>query len=575
MKQLFILSIVVLIGFHPAYAEDRWNYKQEFLPVLVQAVPGILRSEQGTSGRFGSGIWISADQTVIYTLAVAWAFKDENNPYYHDPKLLEVIMRGGDVLAQTHDKLGRWMFQKKDGSKWGMHFNPWMYSRWIRTYSLIRDAMPAERRAHWQKSLELGFTGIAKSELGTIHNIPTHQAMGLFFAGKAMNRPEWCEKAAAFLGRVADAQDKNGFWSEHVGPVVAYNFVYVDAIGTYYAVSRDERVRDALESAARFHANFTYPDGTNIETVDERNPHLARVRVPNVGFSFSDIGRGYIRQQWLRMTPAQKADSVDLIASLLLYGEEGETAKAPGSGGDSTFIMEDGRASVINNGPWCAVFSAYACPVYKSRWIEDRQNLISIFHKDAGLILGGGNTKLQPLWSTFTVGNTTLLKHKPGDENPDFTPPAGLNHVPSKADLKKDGQLLHLRYGATSCNVEVKFSANAVHLIYTAENSTNSVEGHVPFLPAVGTGWRTASGKSGTLGEAQLKLSSAETGAWFEHNGWRVELPKQSTLTWPVLPHNPYRKDGHAEVSEGRIVITLPFGKDIGKQEIMVTVLGK
>ena len=33
-----------------------------------------------------------------------------------------------------------------------------------------------------------------------------------------------------------------------------------------------------------------------------------------------------------------------------------------------------------------------------------------------GVFLGGGNTKLQPLWSTFTVGDVSLLKHKPGDE---------------------------------------------------------------------------------------------------------------------------------------------------------------
>jgi len=30
-----------------------------------------------------------------------------------------------------------------------------------------------------------------------------------------------------------------------------------------------------------------------------------------------------------------------------------------------------------------------------------------------GLILGGGNTKLQPAWSSFTLGDITILSHRP------------------------------------------------------------------------------------------------------------------------------------------------------------------
>ena len=227
-----------------------------------------------------------------------WATKDEHNPFYHDPKLLDAIVRGGDSLIGAQDKNGQWEFRKKDNSTWGMHYDPWLYSRWIRTYSLIRDAMPSKQRERWRKALELAYSGIAKNELKVIQNIPSHHAMGLYVAGKAMNHPEWCEQASAYLMRIVQAQNTNGFWSEHYGPVVHYNMVYVDALGTYYAMSHDARVLPALERAAKFHANFTYPDGTDIETVDERNPYLDRVDIPNVGFSFSAIGRLYLREQW-------------------------------------------------------------------------------------------------------------------------------------------------------------------------------------------------------------------------------------------------------------------------------------
>ncbi len=553
-----------------------WDFKQEFLPVLVQSVPRILKSQDQATGRFGSGVWITTDQNVVFPLAAAWALKAPNNPWYHDSKLLSAIMRGGDALAETQDKDGRWVFRKKDKSTWGLHFDPWVYSRWVRAYSLIRDAMPPEQRAKWQKALELGYSGIEKHELGRVHNIPSHQAMGLYVAGQALNHPEWCARAAAFLEKVAAQQDPDGFWSEHSGPLVNYNLVYLDALGTYYGLTHDPKVLEAVQRAARFHANFTYPDGSHIETVDERNPYSRRFGLPNVGFSFSAEGRGYLREQWTRLKQEHVLASADTIASLLLYGEEGPVAAPPGLGHDSTFITQDGRASVVRQGPWCACLSAYTGPISSSRWIQDRQNLVSLFHEKTGLILGGGNTKLQPLWSTFTVGNTSLLQHRPGDEKPHFLPPAGLVHVPSKALLEDNGRRLSLDYGETRCSMALDLSEpNRARLSYSAEPVAGHlpVAAHLTFLPALGKSWRTASGKNGHLGATPFKLTAAEAGAWFEHNGWRVQLPPQSSLTWPVLPHNPYRKDGRAIPGEGRIVLTIPFSTNVTAREIIVSIV--
>ncbi len=573
---LFLMGLLAVApaGHGEATNPATWHFKQEFLPVLVQSVPRLLKSQDQATGRFGSGIWIPADQSAIYVLAAAWALKDTQNPYYHGPKLLAAIMRGGDVLAETQDKSGQWVFRKKDNSTWGMHFNPWVYSRWVRAYSLIRDAMPPERRAKWEKALELGFTGIEKHELSHVHNIPTHQAMGLYIAGQALKHPEWCARASAFLAQVAEQQDPNGFWSEHLGPVVNYNHVYVDALGTYYGLTHDTNVLAAVQRAARFHANFTYPDGSNIETVDERNPYSKRFGLPNVGFTFSAEGRGYLRQQWLRLEETQRLAGADTVASMLLYGEEGAMTPPPGLSRNATFVTADGSAAVIRKGSWCACLSAYAGPLSTSRWIEDRQNVVSLFHEKTGLILGGGNTKLQPLWSTFTVGDTSLLKHRPGDENPNFSPPAGLLHVPSKARLEGQGQELRLEYGETQCSVALDLSEqNRARLSYSALPNANSpVEAHLTFLPAFGKKWSTASGKGGRIGAKPFKLTAAEAGAWFEHNGWRVELPQDSSLRWPVLPHNPYRKDGGAEPGEGRIVLTVPFATNRQTQGVVVSV---
>ena len=97
------------------------------------------------------------------------------------------------------------MFRKKDGSTWGLHYDPWVYSRWIRVYTLISSNMPAESRERWRKALELAYSGIAKRELGTVHNIPAYHALGLYVAGEVLQHPEWRTQAAAFLEKVAQA----------------------------------------------------------------------------------------------------------------------------------------------------------------------------------------------------------------------------------------------------------------------------------------------------------------------------------------------------------------------------------
>ncbi|MGZ4988655.1 MAG: hypothetical protein ACXWBP_11450, partial [Limisphaerales bacterium] len=78
--------------------------------------------------------------------------------------------------------------------------------------------------------------------------------------------------------------------------------------------------------------------------------------------------------------------------------------------------------------------------------------------------------------------------------------------------------------------------------------------------------------QTGKLSASNLNLNANDTGKWFEHNGWRISIPTGATLRWPVLPHNPYRKDGHADASEGRIVLTLPFSENVNTQTVVLTI---
>jgi len=562
-RRKLLLSLALAATLIPAALGEELKYKDRLLSELLRKVPAILKTYDAKTGHFGQGIWICSDQNVMFPLAVAYSHQAPDNKYFKDKQLLETIMKAGDALAADADKDGKWVFRKKDGSEWGMIRMPWTYSRWIRTFMLIRDDMPADRRRVWEKALTLGYEGVARSELGRMHNIPTHHAMGLYVAGKTLGKPEWCEKATEFMMRVVREQSEGGYWSEGFGPVVRYNFVYIDALGTYYAMSKDKGVLPAIEKAVRFHCLFTYPDGSIVETIDERNPYHDGAYPANVGFTLTPAGRALLHNLWPKV--GKGSLPVDLIASLLAHGQEGPMDTSVVSPGESVEVMTEkgvDRAAIQRHGPWFVCLSAYTAPIPKSRWHQDRQNFVSIFHEKAGLIVGGGNTKLQPAWSNFTIGDMSLLQHKPGDENPDFLPKGRLLHVPGEARLVREPQLgLDLTYGKQVCRIRVQpKDDHRLEMILSAPGMEPSpVATHLTLIPHMGEALETAGGAKIRLGDESISWAPAQVAGRITHGAARLLVPETASLSWPALPHNPYRKDGKSEPSEGRIEIRILF----------------
>ena len=576
MRACLLTAVAVLLLFTSADAADL-IYRERLLDDLVKQVPGILKTFNAETGTFGSGIWICRDQQEMYPLAVAYATEGKNNPYYHDPEVLKVIAKSADPLIENMNDQGQWVFRKKDGSTWGNIWMPWTYSRWARAFGLVRDDMSGEDRDRWAKVLTLGFTGISRTQLGGVHNIPTHHAMGLYAAGRALDRPEWCKQAADFMVKVVEHQSEGGYWSENAGPVVAYNFVYVDALGTYYAMSGDERVLPALEKAALFHRNFTYPGGQNVEAIDQRNPYKSSISAGNVGFTFTPAGRTYLDNQWSRLGDGNI--SSDLMASIILYGQEGPLEELAPPGSSSKFVMTEGgrdRAATVRSGPWFVCLSAYTAPITKSRWIQDRQNMVSVYHDRVGLVLGGGNTKLQPAWSSFTVGDMSLLKHTPGDTSPNFIPKGELYHVPTEARLvHQDGLGLDLVHGPEECGIRVEFVDDRTlrYTVGTTAKSNLTVAAHLTLYPHLDAPLSTGAGEKVTIGTAPIELSPNQVAGQIEYSGYKLSLPATASVHWPALPHNPYRKDGRATAGEGRIEIRIPLDVEHPEAEVTIEIV--
>jgi len=559
-----VISATTAVAAPAAPALTAWPPRDTLVQSLAEGIEPILKTQDGATGRFGSQPWICNDQNVLMPLAAAWAIEHPDNPWYHDARLLKAIAAGGRALVEDQDAAGRWIFRKKDNSTWGMIHMPWTYSRWIRAYVLVREALEPADRETWERGLRLGFTGIRKYMDGHVHNIPCHHAMGLYIAGQALGEPEWCAAAKAFMGKVVAKQDPGGFWSENFGPVIGYNEVYVDALGAYYHASQDDSVLEALRHSAQFHAAVLWPDGSAAPCFDERQIYHRGIRLGSVGFTFTPEGRGYLLQQLGKHLAEGGRIGTEWAASMLLYGGQGDSL-APAAAGDEATVWIGSRDGLIQRRkPWQWAFSAYVCPPPKSRWIQDRHNLVDIFHDRLGLVIGGGNTKLQPAWSNFTVGDMALLRHKPGDENPDFLPKGPLFHVPGEAKLIREPQLgLDLTYGRQVCRIRIQpKDDHRLNLILSVPGlEDDPVAAHLTLLPHMKKLLKTAGEQSVTLGDASIAWTPAQVAGGVSHGAARLLVPDTASLFWPALPHNPYRKDGRAEPAEGRIEIRIPFDR--------------
>ena len=548
----------------PADAFKSWPPRAYLVRSLVKAVDAALQTYHPETGRFGTEPWICLDQNVLLPLAAAWSIKDPSNPYYHDRKLLAAIGKGGEALADAQDADGKWLFRKKDNSTWGQIYMPWTIGAWVRAYVLVKDALPKPQRAKWEKGLLLGFDGISRTTLTRPINIPCYDAMALYIAGTAFKNEAWKKQAWDFERTVIAEQSPEGYWSENSGPVVTYNMVYIDALGVYYHFSRDPVALAALDRAVKFHANVLWSDGSSASCLDERVIYEKGANIGNVGFSHTPEGRGFILAQLAKAAAAGR-DGVngDFAASLLLAGGQGPVAPLAAAADKGVSVVGPNDAVIVREKPWEWAFSAYATPPIQNRWIQDRQNHVDIFHAGLGLVAGGGNTKLQPYWSTFTLGDPEFLRHRPGDEDPNFIPAIPLKWTADKAAITRSGNptTMTLRYGDIKCAVTVETVEGGGAAVVTYEAPQGKgVEAHLPLL-MLADSITTEKGGTFALTDAELVLDAANIGAWFDFGRLRVTIPEGASVRWPARQHNPYTKDGRSELHAAKLVVCLPFEK--------------
>lgn len=513
--------------------------RQRVLDVMAEALEGKLASFDAKTGRFPSPPvgplapgakpeetgWFICNQDIVYGMAVLYA--TPGTKFHGDKKLLDTAFRAGDAIRDFQYPDGQVEFLKADGSRWGPTYMPWTNYAWLEAFALLGGEMDAARRARWKEGLTLAHDGQAREiDGGRIHNIPCWKAMSCYRAGVIFDRADWRKVGTTMIERTIAAQRPGGYWDEHGGPTAAYNFVYVHGVGLYYVFSGDERARPALEAAAEFHQAFTYPDGSVVETADGRVKYGKGIPLKGwPGFSATPVGRRLVKYYAERLDAARDGGggffggAFGSAVQHLLDGDEAPILL------DREEFREPYRdlALLVRSGPWFACLSAVATEPVASRWGQDRQAFLSLWHGEHGLLLGGGNSKDQPEWSTFVADGRTL---------------------PSRGEILSGGEGVALEYGRVRCTLKLR-----------SEGARVSIEGAADGGPALqqfvlkvkaGDAVKSERGREAVLGADALHWGLQDLGAWLEVKGLRIEVPHGAEFRWPTAAFNPYAIDGAA-----------------------------
>jgi hypothetical protein len=196
-------------------------------------------------------------------------------------------------------------------------------------------------------------------------------------------------------------------------------------------------------------------------------------------------------------------------------------------------------------GPWQAVLSGI-CPRQRSgRFLTDMAHLVGLYHNRLGLVAGGGSSKDDPQWATFTVS--------PADGGAPLWQPEA-----AELRMEQGEDSLLLRYGKSRAEVGVSLTTDAARIHFTLLSAAGSVTARL--LRPLPSGARLCSPDGeAVLDIAQPVTVDCQAAAALVVEGAVYSLPAGARFVWPRMPFNPYSRDGKAESGEafGAFEVTL------------------
>jgi len=516
---------------------------------------------------------------LILVAAVLYCKQDPSNHSYQNPELLSLALKIGDLLSAENE---RGSYEPRLNSDRDSYM-------WLESYRLLEQKLGRKRRNLWQRALRQNigilaqecavrtdFPGFQSPFIGTSPNHLSLWASTVYLAGHVFHNHEWEELGERIMHRfVAEEQSQDGFWGEHekLLPTPGYDYTTYSGVALYWEWSQDAAALKALRQGLNFHKFFTYPDGSPVEVLDDRNRFTevagwGRVNSCNgpedgpagggndesaskgqFGFSNFSDGRGYA--EFLTSFFQEGClgyEDLGRIAQNALYYHAGLKELIPQNLSDYARQLTV-PASIRKSHSWVVCLSGLiGTQAVTSQFYHDRQGHLSIFHERLGLIITGANSKCQPELATFSEKLVGRVFYMP------------LSSRLSLADVQDRLSLAYNTFFADllvsqATDRELKFR----FVITGKDEPPTDAQLTLQLCLRPGEVLETATGKSLLVNSERIELGPSEIGEWVRHHGWTLKTNSRARLIWPVFPHNPYTNSPETRLDHAVGALSIPL----------------
>jgi len=437
------------------------------------------------------------------------------------------------------------------GRDWGRHVGEWLNYYALESLQLMEahDVGGAELRQALRVTIEAAVSHIAMTMISRFGgneareeapitfpgNHATWHGLLVYRAGHYFERPEWVQFADDFFARwILPTQLPDGVWPEGEGIVVDYSMVTAQAVSLYAEASDCDLARGSMARALGFFLAFQLPDGSSAVVVDGRMRHRPRPMLffPP-GFLRDPAGRTLcldrVRGGLQDLRSTEIADNG--AQGLAFYGAFVQALMTWDDMSDipSVVAPEGLPAARIDVGPWTAMLGWQLTPEHTSRFILESQNFVEVYHADSGYLVGTGNSKFTPRFSTLRRRS------------------AGRDYIPSTARcVRTSAAEIVALYELGADQVEVSLVHEGDGLVVRFHQLTPPCDIEAGLMLGLGAGEQIdAGGTSHVVAPtALIDHTFTEEATVLRWGGRSFDVPAGSRLEYPIIPHNPYTQTG-------------------------------
>ena len=466
------------------------------------------------------------------------------------------------------------------GRDWGRHIGEWL------NYYLLGSLELMERFDVGDKELRqaVGVAVVGATEqlverfrerfrdgsAGFPGNHATWHGLLFHRAGLHFGRRDWVGFSRDFFGRyILPTQQPSGVWPEGDGIVVNYSMVTAQAVSLFAEAADDETARACLERALGFFTAFSLPDGSSAVVADCRmRYHRAPMVFLPPSFLRSSAGRDLCQQRIdacrAHLAGTQLSDNAAqglafygaFVEALMAWPQSSTPAPTPAAAAAPKGTVSAAPAlpvARLDSDAWSGFLSWQLTAEQDSRFLLDTQNFIELWHRESGYLVGTGNSKYAPRFST--------LRRVDGGRS--YIPDAATclertaTRVECAYDFGSDRILVTLELSGETCRVGFRLLSGV--LLPGAGASAGAYEAALLLALARGDVVHIG-GQARTVEPTQLlEWRSGPTSApGFEWRGRTFHVPAGARLQYPIVPHNPYTQ--HGLPGEEAYVARLSFG---------------